>query len=229
GPGDGDRCAPAGAGRADPGPGHPLPQAVLPAPAGGLLRRGQDHPGHHPPGRGDRAHPHRRAVHPRRPDRAVGRDGAPGRTLLRGAGRRRPRRRGARPGPGRRTRPALRQERLPVRRPGAGARRRPRRGPYPRPGRPVRGPDERNLRMNALAANTAGNRWTRTFAWLLRREFWENRGGFLWAPVITGGIAVAMATLLALAGAVQARRQLGGGEAESIDDLGAYLRIVGAA
>jgi len=83
--------------------------------------------------------------------------------------------------------------------------------------------------MNALAANTAGNRWTRTFAWLLRREFWENRGGFLWAPVITGGIAVAMATLLALAGAVQARRQLGGGEAESIDDLGAYLRIVGAA
>lgn len=24
--------------------------------------------------------------------------------------------------------------------------------------------------------------------WLMKREFWENRGGFLWAPVITGGI-----------------------------------------
>ncbi|MGN6739272.1 hypothetical protein [Dyella sp.] len=24
--------------------------------------------------------------------------------------------------------------------------------------------------------------------WLVKREFWENRGGFLWAPVITGGV-----------------------------------------
>lgn len=28
----------------------------------------------------------------------------------------------------------------------------------------------------------------KTFYWLLKREFWEHRGGFLWAPVITGGI-----------------------------------------
>jgi len=26
----------------------------------------------------------------------------------------------------------------------------------------------------------------KTFAWLLRREFWENKGGFFWAPVIAG-------------------------------------------
>lgn len=26
------------------------------------------------------------------------------------------------------------------------------------------------------------------FYWLMKREFWEHRGGFFWAPVITGGI-----------------------------------------
>ncbi len=28
----------------------------------------------------------------------------------------------------------------------------------------------------------------KTFAWLLRREFWENKGGFFWAPIVTGGV-----------------------------------------
>ena len=28
----------------------------------------------------------------------------------------------------------------------------------------------------------------KTFLWLVKREYWENRGGFLWAPVITGGV-----------------------------------------
>jgi len=28
----------------------------------------------------------------------------------------------------------------------------------------------------------------KTFYWLIKREFWEHRGGFLWAPVVTGGI-----------------------------------------
>lgn len=28
----------------------------------------------------------------------------------------------------------------------------------------------------------------KTFYWLLKREFWEHRGGFLWAPLITGAI-----------------------------------------
>ncbi|MBS0194397.1 MAG: hypothetical protein JSR34_09130 [Proteobacteria bacterium] len=27
-----------------------------------------------------------------------------------------------------------------------------------------------------------------TFKWLLKREFWEHRGGFFWGPVVTGGI-----------------------------------------
>ena len=24
--------------------------------------------------------------------------------------------------------------------------------------------------------------------WLVKREFWEHRGGFFWAPIITGGV-----------------------------------------
>jgi len=28
----------------------------------------------------------------------------------------------------------------------------------------------------------------KTFLWLVKREFWEHRGGFLWTPVITGGV-----------------------------------------
>ena len=43
--------------------------------------------------------------------------------------------------------------------------------------------------MNAVA-NT---RSTRPFVWLLRREFWENRGGFLWAPLIAGASVVGVA------------------------------------
>ena len=28
----------------------------------------------------------------------------------------------------------------------------------------------------------------KTFLWLVKREYWEHRGGFLWAPLITGGV-----------------------------------------
>ncbi|WP_045727598.1 ABC transporter permease [Xanthomonas sp. GPE 39] len=41
-----------------------------------------------------------------------------------------------------------------------------------------------------------------TFKWLLKREFWEHRGGFLWAPIITGGIIAALYALLAMVGSV---------------------------
>jgi len=45
-----------------------------------------------------------------------------------------------------------------------------------------------------------------TFVWLLKREYWEHRGGFLWAPLITGGV-ILLLTLMGLAvGEVTARR-----------------------
>lgn len=48
--------------------------------------------------------------------------------------------------------------------------------------------------MNAItrSASTHTDHRTNTFKWLLKREFWENRGGFLWAPVITGAIFLTM-------------------------------------
>lgn len=37
-----------------------------------------------------------------------------------------------------------------------------------------------------------------TLKWLLKREFWEHRGGFLWAPIILGSIVVGLFALLAI-------------------------------
>lgn len=44
-----------------------------------------------------------------------------------------------------------------------------------------------------------------TFKWLLKREYWENRGGFLWAPVVVGGITVLFSAVASVAGAMIAR------------------------
>lgn len=43
-----------------------------------------------------------------------------------------------------------------------------------------------------------------TFKWLLKREYWENRGGFVWAPSIVGGIAVLFSIIATVAGALLA-------------------------
>ena len=32
----------------------------------------------------------------------------------------------------------------------------------------------------------------KTFYWLVKREFWEHRGSFLWAPIITGAILLTL-------------------------------------
>jgi len=58
-----------------------------------------------------------------------------------------------------------------------------------------------------------------TFKWLLKREYWENRGGFLWAPVVVGGITVLFSAVASVAGAMMARKnrvnvQLEGSPAE---------------
>ena len=41
-----------------------------------------------------------------------------------------------------------------------------------------------------------------TFKMLLKREFWEHRGGFLWGPVVAGLVAIVFAVLGILAGSV---------------------------
>lgn len=39
-----------------------------------------------------------------------------------------------------------------------------------------------------------------TFYWLIKREFWEHRGGFLWAPIISAGIVVILNILIVIVG-----------------------------
>ena len=64
--------------------------------------------------------------------------------------------------------------------------------------------------MNALTASTASPaHGTARFKWLLQREYWENRGGFFWAPLITGAIILGLYLILAVVGSIAARRSMG--------------------
>src|SRR5690606_37815510 len=126
-------------------------------------------------------------------------DGRLGTALHRSTGRRRPDRGRARPVPDRRAQPALRQDRDAVRRRRPRRARRLRRNPGPGPRRPVRRHHEGNLLMNAAAetlpvAKTPAHR-THRFALLLRRESWEHRGGFFWAPVIAGAVSLLLTAI----------------------------------
>src|SRR5512142_671169 len=54
----------------------------------------------------------------------------------------------------------------------------------------------------------------KTFYWLLKREFWEHRGGFLWAPIVTGGIFLVLNVMAIITAEVLSARHgvhFGGG------------------
>ena len=77
--------------------------------------------------------------------------------------------------------------------------------------------------MNATVDNVADSprraapvvHKTHRFKWLLRREFWEHRGGFFWAPLIAG--AVFLAFTLIGGGTGQMMFQRHGGKIVNID------------
>lgn len=50
----------------------------------------------------------------------------------------------------------------------------------------------------------------KTLYWLIRREFWEHRGGFIWAPAVTGGIFLLMTILAIVTGEVLGRHTWNG-------------------
>ncbi|GAB1407595.1 ABC transporter permease [Thermomonas brevis] len=60
----------------------------------------------------------------------------------------------------------------------------------------------------AAAPRTAPHT-THKLKWLLRREFWEHKGGFLWAPVWAGGISLLLTLMALIFGEVAARRSGG--------------------
>ena len=61
----------------------------------------------------------------------------------------------------------------------------------------------------------------KTFYWLVKREFWEHRGGFFWAPIITGGIFL----LLNIMGIITAE-VLGASHGISIGASGGLKQII---
>ena len=65
--------------------------------------------------------------------------------------------------------------------------------------------------MNAVTSTLGKPSKPGAFKWLIKREFWENRGGFFWAPVITGGIFLVLNLILAVIGSIAARRSMDGG------------------
>jgi len=46
----------------------------------------------------------------------------------------------------------------------------------------------------------------KTFYWMVKREFWENRGGFLWAPVVTGVVFLVLNVMAIVAAEVMRAR-----------------------
>lgn len=89
--------------------------------------------------------------------------------------------------------------------------------------------------MNAMTSSAGAGSPVAKFKILLKREFWENRGGFLWAPIIAGGVALFFALLGVIGGSVGYQRS-GHGGVFRIDDvemkgdaLAAHLREVAAA
>ena len=48
---------------------------------------------------------------------------------------------------------------------------------------------------------------TKTLYWLVRREFWEHRGGFVWAPVITGIVFLVLNMMGIISGEVLGARE----------------------
>ena len=56
-----------------------------------------------------------------------------------------------------------------------------------------------------------------TFKMLLRREFWEHRGGFLWGPVIAGLVAIVFAVVTAIGLSAAFHYYVGKGEAHGVN------------
>ncbi len=55
---------------------------------------------------------------------------------------------------------------------------------------------------------------TSKFKLLLKREYWEHKGGFFWAPLIAGGISLLLSLMALVVASVAARRAIGEGEME---------------
>jgi len=60
---------------------------------------------------------------------------------------------------------------------------------------------------------------THKFKLLLRREFWEHKGGFFWAPIWAGGISLVLTLMALVFGSVAARRAAASGKMQIDGDV----------
>ena len=65
---------------------------------------------------------------------------------------------------------------------------------------------------SAARAPVAAPHATHKFKLLLRREFWEHKGGFLWAPLVAGGISLLLTIMAIVVGEVAARKAIAAGK-----------------
>jgi ABC-2 type transport system permease protein len=68
---------------------------------------------------------------------------------------------------------------------------------------------------------------THKFRLLLRREFWEHRGGFLWAPIVAGAIFLVLSVMGIVVGEMAARRAASHGDLVLGDSMGRNIQING--
>ena len=67
---------------------------------------------------------------------------------------------------------------------------------------------------------------THKFKLLLKREFWEHKGGFFWAPIWAGGISMVLTLMALIFAEVVARRAIADGKFDG-DSLGSGVNING--
>lgn len=70
----------------------------------------------------------------------------------------------------------------------------------------------------------------KTFYWLVKREFWEHRGGFLWTPLITVGVVVLINIMLLIATGViggQKWHHIANASPDQLHKLGVVLAGIG--
>jgi ABC-2 type transport system permease protein len=68
------------------------------------------------------------------------------------------------------------------------------------------------LDIDAVPRTVAPVHPTHKFKLLLQREFWEHKGGFLWSPLIAGGISLLLTAMMIVFGLVAARRAVANGD-----------------
>lgn len=75
----------------------------------------------------------------------------------------------------------------------------------------------------------------KTFYWLLKREFWEHRGGFMWAPIVTGGVFLVLNVMAIITAEVLSARhgiRIGGNDIQMMmqhADAGEWNQVAAAA